>query len=296
MAALDGAVLRLGDGGMVELEGRCAPAPARGRRLGVVGGWLGRFAAHFDACEVATALRARVEEGCDAVRGVVRTAGGRVTFRAARIAACGDGVVSTGEDCDDVNDARGDCCDACRAEPGCYVPCERTADCAPQAVCERDDDRCVAAGGICKPRYPGRCPDGGDFAVYGCDGNAYPTECDAWDAGVTVQGGDGLNWPVGSRCRPDAGLGCRDDRFCEMAFRCLGVVRPRLGGICVEPAASCAGVPGPAVCGCDGRRYRNDCERRAARVQIQCHCADEAAVASVACELRRGPDQTCDCS
>jgi len=294
---LAGVVLRLGDGGMVELEGRCAPAAARGRW--VTNGWHGRFAVRFDVCEAVAGVRARLEDDCDALRGVVRTrAGGRTTFRATRIAVCGDAVVSSGEDCDDANTGIGDCCDACRAEPGCYIPCERTADCAPQAVCERYDDRCRATTGTCKPRYRDQCPDGGHFAVCGCDGNAYATECAAWEAGVTVQGGDGLNFPVGKRCRcrPDVGLRCRNGRFCETPFDCTGIVRPQIGGICTDTPTACASGLGPFVCGCDGRTYENDCERKQARVQVQCVCFDGAPGVGVPCGIRRVRPFGCDCS
>jgi cysteine-rich repeat protein len=212
---------------------------------------------------------------------------------------CGDQLVSPGEDCDDGNSATGDCCVACRAEPGCYVPCERTADCAPQAVCYRHDDTCRATTGICRPRYSGQCPEGSVFAVCGCDGNAYETECAAWEAGVTIQGGDGLNSRVGSRChcRPEVGLGCPAGRFCEMPYRCLGAVRRGIGGICVDLPADCAGDLGPPVCGCDGRTYRNDCERRLARAQKRCVCTDGVAAAPGArCGSAGPPSYACVCS
>jgi cysteine-rich repeat protein len=275
--ALGAAVLRLADGGMVELEGVCQAAPAEGRLLGL---WRGRFRVRWPACEGSTGavrLRARLEDDCLTVRGLVRTPiGGRKAFKATRVAVCGDLLVSPGEDCDDGNAATGDCCVACRAEPGCYVPCERTADCAPQAVCERYDDTCRATTGTCRPRYQGECPAGGDFSVCGCDGNPYPTECDAWAAGVPVQGGDGLNSPVGRRCRcqPDGGRGCRAGRFCETPYRCIGAVRRELGGICTDPPVGCDGELASPVCGCDGTTYRNDCERKLARVQKACVCLD----------------------
>jgi len=38
-----------------------------------------------------------------------------------RRTACGDGVVTGDEQCDDGNGVAGDCCAACRAEPGCEI-------------------------------------------------------------------------------------------------------------------------------------------------------------------------------
>jgi cysteine-rich repeat protein len=39
---------------------------------------------------------------------------------------CGDGIVGYGEQCDDQNQKKGDCCDACRAEPGCEIEPDAT--------------------------------------------------------------------------------------------------------------------------------------------------------------------------
>jgi cysteine-rich repeat protein len=207
--------------------------------------------------------------------------------------------VSPGEDCDDGNMVAGDCCVVCTAEPGCWIPCERTADCAPQAVCQRYDDTCKATTGICRPRYEGECPAGGAFDFCGCDGNAYPTECDAWAVGVSIQGGDGLNWPVGKkcRCRPEIGLTCRGERFCDMPYRCTGPAwRRSVGGICVEPLESCDGEPATPVCGCNGTTFRNDCERRMARVQLACTCTDGTLPAGEECGVGGPPSYGCRCS
>jgi hypothetical protein len=116
---------------------------------------------------------------------------------------------------------------------------------------------------------------------------------------VTIQGGDGLNSPVGRRCRcnPETGLACRDGRFCEMPYRCSSADRRRLGGICIDPPGACAGDAGRPVCGCDGKTYRNDCERKTARAQKQCVCADTLpAVVGAPCGVSAALGYRCDCS
>lgn len=295
--SLTGTILHLSDHGMVAIEGVCDAAPAK-RRFSE---WYKRFSAKWNACgsDGIVRLRARLDEDCLTVGGVVRTASGaRTSVTAARVPVCGDLLVSPGEACDDGNQAAGDCCVACQGEPGCYVPCERTSDCAPQAVCERYDDTCRATTGTCKPRYRDQCRGGGTFDVCGCDGNTYATECDAWAVGVSIQGGDGLNFPVGKRCRckPEVGLTCRGERFCEMPYRCVGGLRPALGGICVQPPADCSGELAAPVCGCDGRTYRNHCERRMARAQVACVCTDTSRPAGEPCGGVGPPTYGCSCS
>jgi cysteine-rich repeat protein len=113
-AMLAGAFLRLSDDGMVEIEGVCAATPASGRFIGL--GWHGRFKARFAACDGSSGvvrLRARLDDRCDALSGLMRSRSRRATFTANRAAVCGDLVVSNGEDCDDGNTASGDCCVAC---------------------------------------------------------------------------------------------------------------------------------------------------------------------------------------
>jgi cysteine-rich repeat protein len=294
--AMDGMFLRLSEDGTAEIEGVCGETLAE-RRFGSF--WHGRFSARWPACgaDGIVRLRAKLADDCLALRGSVRTAAGaRAAVTATRVAVCGDLLVSSGEDCDDGNTASGDCCVACQGEPGCWIPCETTSDCAPQAVCARYDDTCRATTGICRPPLGDECSDNGTFQVCGCDGNPYPSECAAWAVGVAIQGGDGLNYRVGKRClcRPDVGLACRGGRFCEMPYRCTGGLRPSLGGICVEPPADCAGTPDLAVCGCDGRTYRNDCERLTARVQHACAC-DGAATPGARCGVGGPPGYGCDC-
>jgi hypothetical protein len=169
----------------------------------------------------------RTTARCSAGRCGCGRDGRGASWRNARRSAA-TGSSGPGEDCDDANDGSGDCCVACRAEPGCWIPCERTADCAPYAVCWRRDDTCRATTGVCRPPYPGQCPPN-QFPTCGCDGRAYASECAAWEAGVTVQGGDGLNQPTGRRCRcrPASGRECGAGRVCRVAVS-------RFGGICAD--------------------------------------------------------------
>jgi cysteine-rich repeat protein len=226
--------LALSDSGTANLGGLCAPARGLGRFFTNVG-WASPVRVRWTSCDPASgivALRGRFDDGCQAVRGTLRLRSGRARFVAERVPVCGDGVVGPGEECDDANDASGDCCVACRAESGCWIPCQRSAECAPYAACWRRDDMCRATSGVCRPKYEGQCrPD--QFPVCGCDGRAYPSECAAWDAGVTVQGGDGLNQPTGRRCRcrPGGGKSCGPGRSCR-------VLVSRVGGICVDEPAT----------------------------------------------------------
>ena len=129
--------------------------------------------------------------------------------------------------------------------------------------CELPEGECQIADnqGTCVP-IPELCPEIFD-PVCGCDGTTYGNDCERLRAGAQ-KAHDGACEQQGI-CGGIAGILCDEGQFCEFPPNTCDVVDN--AGTCVTIPEACPAIFDP-VCGCDGRTYGNDCERRRAGVQL----------------------------
>lgn len=159
------------------------------------------------------------------------------------------------------------------------IACRRSSDCpsvaAGELFCETSGTGCGM--GVCRP-CPTRCEDAGtieDTTVCGCDGQRYASPC--WRQFFGVGAGEGCTDSTPIRCRSEHRGSCMPGSFCELGPATAGPCEAG-DGTCVPipPAASCDPTPG-LICGCDGRTYTSDCERRSAATSARgpgfCSCA-----------------------
>jgi len=183
-------------------------------------------------------------------------------------AACGNGIVDPGEDCDDGNTLDGDCCSATCQFEAADSPC-------PDGMYCNGDETCDGAG-TCQAGTPVDCSDGVDCTVDSCDEATDSCDntpdddlcdngvfCDGTEVcdsvndcqpGTAVDCDDGVgctddscdedndvcvNDPNDLNCTDD-GLFCTGDEFCDAVMDCSAAGDPcDAGTVCNEETDTC---------------------------------------------------------
>lgn len=239
-------------GAAIDKEGECATTGA------TCGGKIGTLCAKEEYCQYKpedmcgtadqTGTCSPKPELCDKKLAPVCGCDGKTYDNACFAALSGISVASEG---------------ACEQEKVCGgiagISCgSRSEYCAyPQGTCNVADRQ-----GTCQPR-PLTCP-ASRTKVCGCDGKTYDGECEAIQAGVSVdyEGACGTQRTCTSRTATTA---CLRGEVCYYdEGTCNSLSKP---GVCIIPPTLCPRIYKP-VCGCDGKTYSNDCEAKAANVAV----------------------------
>ncbi len=154
-------------------------------------------------------------------------------------ATCGNGVVETGEQCDDGNTLDGDCCSRqCAFDPG-GTPCSDGNTCTTADTCD--------GAGACVAGAPRNCDDGNACTSDACDPAAACVHLPGNDGGACD---DGNVCTSGDVCSAGRCAGSGIDRICDDGNPCTA------GDTCVE--GICQGTPDDGAPCDDGNGCTDD--------------------------------------